>query len=118
MPRVKGASSRKKRKKLFTLSAGMRGGRSRLYKTAKESVMRALAFSYRDRRQKKRAFRSLWIARINAVVRENGISYSRFIAGLSKANVALNRKMLAELAIHDPAAVQSLIALARSSAAQ
>jgi large subunit ribosomal protein L20 len=117
MPRAKGASSRQKRHKIFKLAEGMRGGRSRLYKTAKESVIRSLTFAYRDRRQKKRAFRALWIARINAATRENGLTYSRFIDGLRKAGVDINRKMLSELAIHNPEAINQLVAIARGEAA-
>lgn len=117
MPRAKGASSRQKRHKIFKLAEGMRGGRSRLYKTAKESVIRALTFAYRDRRQKKRAFRALWIARINAATRENGLTYSRFIDGLRKAGVDINRKMLSELAIHNPEAINQLVSIARGESA-
>lgn len=117
MPRAKGASSRQKRKKIFKLAEGMRGGRSRLYKTAKESVMRGLAFSYRDRRNRRREFRSLWIARINAATREAGMSYSVFIDGLKKAGVEVNRKMLSELAIHQPEALRKLVETARQAPA-
>jgi large subunit ribosomal protein L20 len=116
MPRAKGASSRQKRKKIFKLAEGNRGGRSRLYKTAKESVMRGLAFSYRDRRNRRREFRSLWIARINAATREAGMSYSVFIDGLKKAGVEINRKMLSELAIHQPETLKQLIETARQAA--
>ena len=117
MPRAKGASSRQKRKKIFKLAEGMRGGRSRLYKTAKESVMRGLAFSYRDRRNRRREFRSLWIARINAATREVGMSYSVFIDGLKKAGVEVNRKMLSELAIHQPEAFRKLVEIAQQAPA-
>jgi len=116
MPRAKGASSRQKRKKIFKLAEGNRGGRSRLYKTAKESVMRGLAFSYRDRRNRRREFRSLWIARINAATREAGMSYSVFIDGLKKAGVEINRKMLSELAIHQPETLRQLVETARQVA--
>ncbi len=115
MPRAKGASSRKKREKIFKLAEGMRGGRSKLYKTAKESVIRALAFSYRDRRQRKRSFRALWIARINAATREAGLSYSRFIDGLKKAGIEVNRKMLSELAIQSPEAMTQLIGISKKA---
>lgn len=115
MPRAKGASSRGKRDRIFKLAEGMRGGRSRLYKTAKESVMRALQFSYRDRKARKREFRALWIARINAATREAGLSYSRFIDGLKKSGVEVNRKMLSELAIHSPSAMNELIAIAKKN---
>lgn len=116
MPRTKGASSRQKRKKIFKLAEGNRGGRSRLYKTAKESVMRGLAFSYRDRRNRRREFRSLWIARINAATREAGMSYSVFIDGLKKSGVEINRKMLSELAIHQPETLRQLVETARQAA--
>ncbi|HBW47990.1 TPA: 50S ribosomal protein L20 [bacterium] len=115
MPRAKGASSRQKRKKIFKLAEGMRGGRSKLYKTAKESVIRALSFSFRDRKQNKRVFRTLWIARINAATRESGLSYSRFIAGLKKAGVEVNRKMLSELAIHSKDGMNNLIEISKKA---
>lgn len=115
MPRAKGASSRQKRHKIFKLAEGMRGGRSKLYKTAKESVIRGLVFSYRDRKARKREFRALWIARINAATREAGLTYSKFIAGLKKAGVDINRKMLSELAVHNPKAMETLIGLAREN---
>lgn len=114
MPRAKGASSRQKRHKIFTLAEGMRGGRSKLYKTAKESVIRSLAFAYRDRKAKKREFRALWIARINAATRNAGMTYSRFIDGLKKAGVTINRKMLSELAVNSPEAMANLIEIARA----
>ena len=95
----------------------MVGGRSRLYKTAKESVMRSLAFAYRDRRLKKRSFRSLWIARISAATRNNGVTYSRFIDGLNKSDIRLNRKMLSELAIHNPEVIEQLIAISSKAVA-
>ena len=117
MPRAKGASSRQKRHKIFKLAEGMRGGRSKLYKTAKESVIRALSFSYRDRKTKKREYRALWIARINAATRNSGMSYSRFIDGLKKAGVDINRKMLSELAVNSPDAMNNLIEIARSQQA-
>jgi len=115
MPRAKGASSRQKRHKIFKLAEGMVGGRSKLYKTAKESVIRALTFSYRDRKVRKRDFRSLWIARINAATRDQGLSYSRFIDGLKKAGVDINRKMLSEIAVHNPAVMKNLIEIAREN---
>ncbi|MFP4444772.1 MAG: 50S ribosomal protein L20 [Desulfosudaceae bacterium] len=101
--RVKrGYKARQRRNKVLKLARGHRGGRSKLYRTAASSVDRALVYAYRDRRQRKRDFRRLWIARINAAVRMNGMSYSRFIHGLKKAGVELDRKVLAELAISDP----------------
>ena len=105
MPRVKGGTiHRARRAKVMKLAKGYFGSKHRLYKTAKEQVMHSLKYSYRDRRQRKRDFRKLWITRINAACRMNNISYSRFINGLSKANVAINRKMLSELAIENPTA--------------
>ena len=99
------------------LAKGYRGTKSKLYRSAKESVERALSFAYRDRRAKKRDFRRLWIIRIGAAARQNDMSYSTFMSGLSKANVGLNRKQLAELAIHDQAAFKELADVARSALA-
>ncbi len=96
---------------------GMVGGRSKLYRTAKESVRRAGAFAWRDRRARKRDFRRLWIIRINAACRQRGLNYSRFMAGLNKADVRLNRKMLSEIAIHDPAAFDKLVEQAQKALA-
>ena len=102
MARVKrGVQSKKRHKKILKQAKGYRGARSRTYKVAKQAVMRAGQYAYRDRRQKKRVFRSLWIIRINAAARENGISYSKLIAGLKKANIELDRKLLADLAVND-----------------
>lgn len=116
MPRVKnGTIHRARRKKIMKLSKGYFGSKHRLYKTAKEQVMHSLSYSYRDRRQRKREFRKLWITRINAGCRENGISYSKFIDGLSKAGVEINRKMLSEVAIHDPKAFSNLVSIATSA---
>ena len=94
-------ASRKRRKKILKLARGYRGGRSKLYKTAKESVDRALVYAYRGRKERKRDFRSLWIVRINAAVRQHGVSYSVFMNALKKSGVMLNRKILADLAVQD-----------------
>jgi large subunit ribosomal protein L20 len=116
MPRVKRGTKRKERRsKYLKMAKGYYGAKSRLYKSAKESVERALSFAYRDRRTKKREFRRLWIIRIGAAARLNGISYSRFINGLAKANVALDRKVLAEMAVKDPAGFAELATLAQGS---
>ncbi len=118
MPRVKGGTiHRARRKKVLDQAKGYFGSKHRLYKTAKEQVMHSLTYSYRDRRQKKRDFRKLWITRINAACRENNISYSKFINGLSKAGVTINRKMLAEIAIDNKEAFANLVALANDGLA-
>ncbi|MBM3221410.1 MAG: 50S ribosomal protein L20 [Candidatus Rokubacteria bacterium] len=115
MPRAKGgAKTRQRRKKVLKQAKGYFGGRRKLYRTAKETVLRAGAFAYRDRRQKKRLARSLWIVRINAACRELGLSYSTFMNGLKKAGVMLDRKVLAELAVNDPGAFAKLAERARS----
>jgi large subunit ribosomal protein L20 len=115
MPRAKGgAKTRQRRKKVLKAAKGYFGGRRKLYRTAKETVLRAGAFAYRDRRQKKRLARGLWIVRINAACRELGLSYSVFMNGLKKAGIALDRKVLAELAMHDPAAFAKLAERAKS----
>jgi large subunit ribosomal protein L20 len=102
--RVKrGFKARRRRAKVLKLAKGFRGGRSKLYRTAADSVDKALSYAYRDRRAKKRNYRKLWVARINAAARMNDLSYSRFIGGLKKANIELDRKVLAELAVSDPA---------------
>lgn len=104
MPRVKrGFKARRRRNKVLKLAKGYRGARSKLFRSATEAVDRALNYAFRDRRVKKRDFRALWIARINASARENGLSYSRLVYGLKKAEIALDRKILAELAVTDPA---------------
>jgi large subunit ribosomal protein L20 len=104
MPRVKrGFKARRRRNKVLKLAKGFYGGRSRLFRTATESVDRALKYAYRDRRAKKRSFRGLWIARINAAARLNDISYSQLMHGLKMAGVELDRKVLAEMAVSDPA---------------
>ena len=103
MSRVKrGNVARKRRNKVLRLARGFRGGNGTLFRTANQRVMKALCNAYRDRRRRKRDFRRLWIARINAASRLNGLSYSKFIGGLKKANIRINRKMLAQLAVTDP----------------
>jgi large subunit ribosomal protein L20 len=116
MPRVRSNVARlKRKKKIMQAAKGARGGRSKLYKSAKETVERGLAYAYRDRRQKKRDYRRLWIVRINAAARAHDLSYSRFMAGLKKAGVEINRKVLADLAVHDPAAFGELAEVAKKS---
>jgi large subunit ribosomal protein L20 len=115
MPRVKGGTiHRARRKKVMKLAKGYFGSKHRLYKTAREQVMHSLTYAYRDRRQKKRDFRKLWITRINAACRENNISYSKFINGLSKAGVEINRKMLSEIAIDNPVAFAEIVNVAKA----
>jgi large subunit ribosomal protein L20 len=115
MPRVKsGVAHHARKKKIVAGAKGARGGRSKLYKAAKETAERAMRYAYRDRRAKKGDFRRLWITRINAAARINGISYSRLIAGLAKAGVEVDRKMLADLAVHDEAAFAKIAELAKS----
>lgn len=115
--RVKrGIKARKRRKKVLKLAKGYRGGRSKLYRTAADVVDKALRYAYRDRRVRKRDFRRLWIARINAAARMNNLSYSRFIQGLKRAGVELDRKILAELAVSDPYAFSQLAAIAGGQA--
>jgi large subunit ribosomal protein L20 len=116
MPRTKNTvAGRARRKKVLKAARGYRGGRHTLYRTARETVERALSYAYRDRRTRKRDFRKLWIARINAAARVNGLSYSRFISGLRKADIDINRKMLAEMAVNDQDAFARLAELARSA---
>jgi large subunit ribosomal protein L20 len=118
MPRVKRAvHSHKKRRKVLKLAKGFRGGHGRLLRSAKEAVARALRYAYRDRRVKKREFRALWITRVNAAARENGLSYSRLLFGLKKAGVEVDRKILADLAVNDAAAFQSLAEKAKAALA-
>lgn len=117
MPRVKkSVKSRQRRKKILNAAKGYRGGRGKLIRTASETVDRALKFAYRDRRTRKRSFRSLWIMRINAAARQHGLSYSRLINGLKKADVALDRKVLAGIAISDPEAFAKLAEIAKQAA--
>jgi large subunit ribosomal protein L20 len=116
MPRTKNTvAARAKRKKILKAAKGYVGGRRVLYRTARETVERAMAFAYRDRRRKKRDFRKLWIARINAAARLNGLSYSRFIGGLKKADVDINRKILAELAVSDAEGFKELAEVAKTA---
>lgn len=110
MARVKGAmKTRARHKKILKLAKGYRGAKSKLYKTANQAVMKSLSYAYRDRKAKKREFRQLWIARISAAARMNGVTYSKFMNGLKKNNIEINRKMLAEIAVSDPAAFTSLV---------
>ena len=116
MPRVKrGVTARARHKKIFALSKGFRLRRNNVYRVAKQAVMRAGQYAYRDRRNKKRVFRRLWIARINAGTRANGMTYSRFMNGLKKAGVTLNRKMLSEIAISDPAGFTAIAEKAKAA---
>lgn len=116
MPRVKSNVARlKRRNKVLRAAKGARGGRSKLYKTAKETAERAMRYAYRDRRAKKREFRQLWIVRINAAARQHDLSYNRFMAGLKSAGVEINRKVLADLAVRDPVAFGELAAVAKQN---
>ena len=116
MPRVKrGVTARARHKKVIEQAKGYRGRRGNVFRIAKEAVMKAGQYQYRDRRNKKREFRALWIARINAAVRELGMNYSTFIAGLSKAEIDIDRKVLADLAVHDKAAFTKIAEQARAS---
>jgi large subunit ribosomal protein L20 len=118
MPRVKRGNKRvQRRKKILGLAKGFRLTKSKLHRSAKESVDRALRFSYRDRRTKKREFRSLFIIRVGAAAKKNNISYSRFICGLKKANISLDRRVLAEIAIQDPETFTKLTESAKSALA-
>ena len=109
MRTTKGAARRKAKRRLFDKVEGFIGGRRKLLRTAKETLVRAGAFAFRDRRARRRDFRKLWIIRINAAVRERGLRYSEFIAGLAKANLELDRKSLAEMAVNDPAAFDVVV---------
>lgn len=116
MSRVKrGVTAHRRHKKILKLAKGYRGARSKLFRVANEAVMKALWYSYRDRRQRKRDFRRLWIIRINAAAREKGLTYSRLIQGLKKAGVAVNRKMLADLAVRDAGAFHALAERAKAA---
>jgi len=116
MPRTKNTvAGRARRKRVLKAAKGYRGGRHSLYRTARETVERAMVYAYRDRRVKKRDFRKLWIARINAAARLNGMSYSRFISGLKKADVDINRKILADMAVNDSAGFKQLTEVARTA---
>ena len=116
MPRARVGSARHRKKvRVLRAAKGYRGGRSKLYRTAKEAVLRAGCYAYRDRRARKRDFRALWITRLSAACRARGVQYGRFIHGLKNARVILNRKMLSELAIHDPAAFDKLVEIAKQN---
>lgn len=116
MPRVKrGVTARARHKKILALAKGYRGRRNNVFRVAKQAVMRAGQYAYRDRRTRKRVFRSLWIARINAAVREHGINYSRFIAGLNHCSISLDRKVLAELAVNNKPAFAAIVAKVKAS---
>ena len=115
MPRVKrGFKARRRRNKVLKLAKGYRGARSKLFRSATEAVDRALNYAFRDRRVKKRDFRSRWITRINAASRLNGLSYSKFIFGLKKANVEIDRKVLADIAVSDPKGFTEIASLAKA----
>jgi large subunit ribosomal protein L20 len=116
MPRIKrGVTARARHKKMLNLAKGYRGRRNSVYRIAKEAVMKAGQYAYRDRRQRKRQFRTLWIARINAAVREQGLSYSVFMNGLKKAAIEIDRKVLADLAVFDKAAFTHIVGQAKAS---
>ena len=118
MPRVKrGVVARRRHKKVLKQAKGYYGARSRVYRVAKQAVIKAGQYAYRDRRQRKRQFRALWIARINAGARINGMSYSRFIAGLKKANVEIDRKVLADLAMNEKNAFAAVVDVAKAALA-
>ena len=115
MPRVKrGFKARRRRKKVLKAAKGYRGGLSKQFRTASVAVARAGMYAYRDRRTRKREFRGLWIIRINAAARENGLSYSKFISGLQKAGVSLDRKILADIAVQDPVTFSQLASIAQT----
>ena len=117
MPRVKGGyKTRRRRKKRLKLAKGQFGAKSKLFRTATESVDKGQAYAYTGRRLRKRDFRSLWVARINAAVRAHGLTYSRFINALKKANILLDRKVLSDMAIKDPAGFEKLAAMAKQAA--
>jgi large subunit ribosomal protein L20 len=110
MPRVKrGVTAHARHKKILALAKGFRGRRKNVFRIAKQAVMKAGQYAYRDRRTRKRVFRQLWIARINAASRELGVTYSKFMAGLKKANIEIDRKVLADMAVNDPAAFGSIV---------
>lgn len=117
MRTTKGAARNQAKRRLFKKVKGYRGGRRRLLRTAKESLIRAGVYAFRDRRVRKRDFRRLWIIRISAAVRERGLRYSEFMAGLSKANLEFDRKSLSEMAIHDPAAFDQVVERVKSALA-
>ncbi|UOO88577.1 50S ribosomal protein L20 [Vitreoscilla massiliensis] len=116
MPRVKrGVTARARHKKVLALAKGFRGRRKNVYRVAKQAVMKAGQYAYRDRRQRKRQFRQLWIVRINAAARENGLSYSKFMNGLKKASINIDRKVLADLAVFDKPAFAKLVEQAKAN---
>ncbi|EEL49032.1 MULTISPECIES: 50S ribosomal protein L20 [Bacillus cereus group] len=116
MPRVKGGTvTRQRRKKVIKLAKGYYGSKNTLFKVANQQVMKSLMYAFRDRRQKKRDFRKLWITRINAAARMNGLSYSRLMHGLKNAGIEVNRKMLADLAVHDEKAFAELATAAKNN---
>jgi large subunit ribosomal protein L20 len=115
MRTTKGAARNRAKKRLFGKTKGFRGGRGHLLRTAKETLVRAGAYAFRDRRARKRDFRKLWIIRINAAVRERGLRYSEFIHGLAKANIALDRKILADMAVRDPQAFDQIVETVRQT---
>ncbi len=118
MPRVKrGVTARARHKKVLNAAKGYYGARSRIYRVAVQAVTKAGQYAYRDRRQKKRQFRQLWIARINAASRQNGLSYSRFINGLKKASIEIDRKILSDIAVHDKATFTALVEKAKAALA-
>jgi large subunit ribosomal protein L20 len=116
MPRTKhSVASHKRKKKVLKQAKGFTGGRGKLYRSAREAVDRAMSYAYRDRRARKRDFRKLWIARINAAARMNGLSYSRFINGLKKSDIEINRKQLSEIAINDSEGFKKLAEIAKEA---
>lgn len=117
MRTTKGSARRKAKRRLFKKAKGYRGGRSKLLRTVKETLIRAGAFAYRDRKVRKRDFRRLWITRLNAACREHGLRYSQFIFGLKKAGIELDRKVLSEMAIHEPAEFASVVEQVKSAIA-
>ncbi len=118
MPRVKrGTINKKKHKKILKMAKGYRGAKSVTFRAANEQLLHSLSYAYRDRRTKKRQFRRLWIIRINAAARMNGLSYNKFLSGLKAANIDINRKMLAEMAVNDPEAFNSLAEVAKGQVA-
>lgn len=118
MPRVKrGVTARARHKKVLKLAKGYRGRRGNVFRIAKQAVMRAGQYAYRDRRNKKRTFRALWITRINAAVREHGVTYSQFVAGLKKAAISLDRKVLADMAVNDKAGFAAVVGQVKNALA-
>ncbi|NLC11897.1 MAG: 50S ribosomal protein L20 [Firmicutes bacterium] len=116
MPRVKNSVvTRRRRKKVLKLAKGYFGSKSKLFRVANQQVMKSLAYAYRDRKARKRDFRKLWITRINAEARNNGLTYSKLMNGLKKANIAINRKMLADLAVKDSKGFSKLVEIAREN---